>query len=111
MAKRLIRNVVLKLFFTLFTSGVQIFPCSPINTAIFSFVAYEIISTYGGAQTYMNLIYLFTDDISSYLSTTSFSDLLPLHISQHSDSTSSSFSSSLRNESTNQISNKKENRG
>ena len=54
----------------------------------------------------MNLIYLFTDDISSYVSSTSISNLLPLHISQHSDSTSSSFSSSLWNESTNQILNK-----
>jgi hypothetical protein len=44
--------------------GVQIFCCAPINADIFEFIAFEVVSTFGGVQTYMNSIYLYSEEYS-----------------------------------------------
>lgn len=45
--------------------GTQLFCCAPISVALYPFIAFEILTTYGGPQTYMNRIYLYSDEFSS----------------------------------------------
>lgn len=46
--------------------GTQLFCCAPINCTVYPFVAYEITETFGGIQTYMNRIYLFSEEVSMH---------------------------------------------
>ena len=44
--------------------GSQLFYCSPpVNTNVFNFIALEIQDTFGAMQTYMNKLYLFSDEV------------------------------------------------
>ena len=45
--------------------GTQLFCCAPISSAIYPFIALEVVETFGGMQTYMNRIYMFSDEIAS----------------------------------------------
>lgn len=44
--------------------GTQLFCCAPISVALYPYIAFEILTTYGGPQTYMNRIYLYSDEFS-----------------------------------------------
>lgn len=44
-------------------SGTHLFCCAPISIAIYPYIALEITHTFGGSQTYMNRVYLYTDEI------------------------------------------------
>lgn len=43
---------------------VQLFNCAPISPKVYPYIAFEINSTFGGEQTYLNRVYLFTDEVS-----------------------------------------------
>ena len=43
---------------------VQLFYCAPISPKVYPYIAFEVTSTFGGDQTYLNRIYLFTDEVS-----------------------------------------------
>jgi hypothetical protein len=43
--------------------GTQLFTTSSININIYPYVAFEIVETHGGNQTYMNRIFLYTDEV------------------------------------------------
>jgi hypothetical protein len=45
--------------------GNQLFSCAPIDTALYPFIAFEINNTFGGEQTYMNRIYMYSDEITA----------------------------------------------
>ena len=45
--------------------GTQLFCCAPISCAIYPFLAFEITEVFGGDQTYMNRLYLYSDEIAS----------------------------------------------
>ena len=45
--------------------GDQLFCCAPISSAIYPYIAFEVTQTFGGLQTYMNRILLYSDEISS----------------------------------------------
>jgi hypothetical protein len=45
-------------------AGIQLFCCEPINIELYPFIALEIIANFGGSQTYMNQIYLYTEEIA-----------------------------------------------
>lgn len=45
--------------------GDQLFCCAPISSAIYPYIALEITQTFGGLQSYMNRMFLFSDEISS----------------------------------------------
>lgn len=40
------------------------FCCEPIKVSLYPFIAIEIISTYGGSQTYMNQLFFFSEEIT-----------------------------------------------
>lgn len=50
-------------------SGTQLFCCDPIYIHIYPYLAFEIMSTYGGTQTYLNQIYLYSEEIALTSST------------------------------------------
>eukprot|EP00981_Chlorochromonas_danica_P006015 scaffold1244_cov162-Ochromonas_danica.AAC.51 len=64
-------------------AGTQLFCCAPISTVLYPYIAFEILTTFGGNQTYLNRIYLYSEEV------------VPSFIS--SSPTSSSGSHSLRN--------------
>ena len=43
--------------------GDQLFCCAPISSNIYPYVAFEVTKTFGGLQTYMNRILMFSDEI------------------------------------------------
>lgn len=45
--------------------GLQLFCCAPISCALYPFLAFEITEVFGGNQTYMNRLYLYTEEITS----------------------------------------------
>jgi hypothetical protein len=45
--------------------GNQLFSCAPIDTALYPFIAFEINNTFGGEQTYINRIYMYSDEITA----------------------------------------------
>jgi hypothetical protein len=45
------------------TKGNQLFCCTPISSSIYPFIAVEIVETFGGDQTYMNRVFMFSDEI------------------------------------------------
>lgn len=47
------------------TRGNQLFSCAPIDTSLYPFIAFEVNNTFGGLQTYMNRLYLYSDEISA----------------------------------------------
>ena len=44
--------------------GSQLFSCAPVDVSLYPFVALEVTETFGGAQAYMNRVYLYSDEIS-----------------------------------------------
>lgn len=64
-------------------AGTQLFCCAPISTVLYPYIAFEILTTFGGNQTYLNRIYLYSEEV------------VPSFIS--SSPTSSSGSRSLQN--------------
>lgn len=42
----------------------QLFCCAPISLVLFQYIAFEILDTFGGDQTYINSLYLFSDEIA-----------------------------------------------
>jgi len=44
-------------------SGTHLFCCAPISIAIYPYIALEVTHTFGGLQTYINRVYLYTDEI------------------------------------------------
>lgn len=42
----------------------QLFCCTPINLVIYQYIAFEIVDTFGGDQTYINSLYLLADEVS-----------------------------------------------
>lgn len=65
-------SIKFKIWDTFFASGrkegIQLFCCEPINIELYPYIALEIVSTFGGNQTYMNRLYLYTDEMT-YAST------------------------------------------
>ena len=45
--------------------GTQLFCCAPISSSVHPFIALEITETFGGNQTYMNRVYLYSEEIPS----------------------------------------------
>lgn len=45
--------------------GTQLFCCAPINASIYPYIALEVIQTFGGMQTYMNRVFLYSEEIPS----------------------------------------------
>lgn len=45
--------------------GSQLFCCAPISCALYPFLAFEITEVFGGNQTYMNRLYLYSEEITS----------------------------------------------
>lgn len=45
--------------------GDQMFCCAPISSAIYPYVAFEVTKTFGGMQTYMNRIFMYSEEISN----------------------------------------------
>jgi len=43
----------------------NLFCCAPINITIYPYIAFEIVKTWGSDKTYMNCVYLYSDEISS----------------------------------------------
>lgn len=43
--------------------GTHLFCCAPISISIYPFIALEVTETFGGTQTYMNRVYMYTDEI------------------------------------------------
>jgi len=41
-----------------------LFCCAPISSAIYPYIALEVTESFGGSQTYMNRIYLYSDEIA-----------------------------------------------
>ena len=46
-------------------SLMNLYCCAPINITIYPFIAFEIVKTWGSNKTYMNCVYLYSDEISS----------------------------------------------
>lgn len=44
--------------------GTQLFCCQPISISIYPFITLEILSTFGGPNTYINQVYLYSEEIS-----------------------------------------------
>lgn len=42
----------------------QLFCCAPISLVLYQYIAFEILDTFGGDQTYINSLYLFSDEIA-----------------------------------------------
>jgi hypothetical protein len=45
--------------------GSQLFCCAPISCALYPFLAFEITEVFGGNQTYLNRLYLYSEEITS----------------------------------------------
>ena len=45
--------------------GTQLFCCAPISSAVYPFLAFEVTEVFGGNQTYMNRLFLYSDEIAS----------------------------------------------
>lgn len=45
--------------------GTQLFSCAPVDTSIYSYVALEVAQTFGGSQTYMNRVFLYSDEVTA----------------------------------------------
>ena len=45
------------------SKGTQLFCCTPINSSVYPYIAFEIKEAYGGSQTYMNRIYLYSEEM------------------------------------------------
>jgi hypothetical protein len=45
--------------------GSQLFCCAPISCSLYPFLAFEITEVFGGNQTYMNRLYLYSEEITS----------------------------------------------
>lgn len=45
--------------------SILLFCIAPISVAVYPFIAFEVNHTFGGNQTYMNKVYLFSDEISA----------------------------------------------
>ena len=46
-------------------SLMNLYCCAPINITIYPYIAFEIAKTWGSNKTYMNCVYLYSDEISS----------------------------------------------
>ncbi|MEY2798522.1 MAG: hypothetical protein RIS22_788 [Actinomycetota bacterium] len=44
-------------------AGAQLFCCTPINIDIYPFIVFEVVKTFGGSQTYMNRIFLYSEEV------------------------------------------------
>jgi len=67
--------------------GTQLFTTAAINTAIYKYIAFEILETHGGSQTYMNRIFLYTDEVPP--------SPAPRHLHARSSSGNSTFQSAF----------------
>ena len=45
--------------------GTQLFCCAPIKTSIYPYIALEVVETFGGKQTYMNRVFLYSEEFLS----------------------------------------------
>ena len=45
--------------------GTQLFCCAPISASIYPFLAFEVTETFGGNQTYLNRLFLYSDEIAT----------------------------------------------
>ena len=45
--------------------GTQLFCCAPISASIYPFIAFEVTETFGGNQTYLNRLFLYSDEIAT----------------------------------------------
>ncbi len=57
-------------------AGTQLFCIEPISASLYPFIAFEIMTTFGGSQTYVNQLYLFSEEVSnSFVLSTSVDDI------------------------------------
>lgn len=57
-------------------AGSQLFCIEPISASLYPFIAFEIMTTFGGSQTYVNQLYLFSEEVSnSFVLSTSVDDI------------------------------------
>ncbi len=47
------------------TRGTQLFSCAPVDTSMYPYIALEIARTFGGSQTYMNRVFLYSDEVAA----------------------------------------------
>lgn len=45
--------------------GTQLFSCAPVDTSIYPYIALEVAQTFGGAQTYMNRVFMYSDEVTA----------------------------------------------
>jgi hypothetical protein len=43
--------------------GNQLFCCTPIRTSIYPYIVLEVVETFGGLQTYMNRVFMFSEEV------------------------------------------------
>lgn len=47
------------------TRGTQLFSCAPVDTFMYPYIALEVTRTFGGSQTYMNRVFLYSDEVAA----------------------------------------------
>ncbi|KAJ1426280.1 hypothetical protein B484DRAFT_480161 [Ochromonadaceae sp. CCMP2298] len=45
------------------TRGIQLYSCAPVDVSLYPFIALEVGLTFGASQTYMNRVYLYSDEV------------------------------------------------